>query len=577
MKISRAELVKLQQAIAEGRAPTPPSDGEFYWHPKMRLGLRLYNSRRGTWLVKYRNERGLEKTHKIGDAAVLNVTFAEAAARKVLGRVAHGEDPQGDRQAARARPTKTVGALCDEFFQEARAGHTRTQYAHSTLRGYVNAARLHLGVLRGMQADELDAQAVVNRIREINKQHGAYSANHFRALLASVYNWARTVYPKTIVLNPVTGTWRPNQPESTGQALTIEQLGAIWRACETLEAMAVPMCRNGQVAKWSRVAGADDDLIGIMQAAKLANFDRKTLANAVRDGKLSLVVNPQRVRPAGTPAHGRIPHCTTVGELNRYIDALTMRSRRGDYAKIVRLLILLGCRFSEIAALRRSEFDLDKRFLHIKTKLPDKRRRIKSRGGKTKDLVLYLPQAAVDIIASVKGDREMLFGSVENGILSNGVGKDDLDDIICSSEGGDPQVLRDWRKMISATSRQLNLNSRNPEVIKAVLKTAEGRALYEKLVPKPWRHHWLRHSFITHLKQTLHIRRDLVEAMANHAEGGQAATYTHTTLDGKPNEDFLAQQKPALDEWAKIIREAADRIERKAVNVTSLFPAKTAA
>src|SRR5262249_21938379 len=139
MKVkTRAELVQLQQAIAEGRAPTPPSDGEFYWHPKMRLGLRLYNSGRGTGLVKYRNDRGLEKTHKIGDASVLNVSLAENAAKKVVGKVALGEDPVGDRQQKRARPTKTVGALCDEFFQEARAGHTRTEYARSTLRGYVN-------------------------------------------------------------------------------------------------------------------------------------------------------------------------------------------------------------------------------------------------------------------------------------------------------------------------------------------------------------------------------------------------------------------------------------------------------
>ena len=483
MKISRAELVKLQQAIAEGRAPTPPSDGEFYWHPKMRLGLRLYNSRRGTWLVKYRNERGLEKTHKIGDAAVLNVTFAEAAARKVLGRVAHGEDPQGDRQAARARPTKTVGALCDEFFQEARAGHTRTQYAHSTLRGYVNAARLHLGVLRGMQADELDAQAVVNRIREINKQHGAYSANHFRALLASVYNWARTVYPKTIVLNPVTGTWRPNQPESTGQALSIEQLGAIWRGCEMLAAMAVPMCRNGHVWKPLRhIDGPADKLYSCNAVGRLTGLNIKTVRKALDDGILR-GARPQIV-PKGQWKTARL---VSAGEINRYLDARPERSRRGDYAKIVRLLILLGCRFSEIAALRRSEFDLDKRFLHIKTKLPDKRRRIKSRGGKPKDLVLYLPQAAIDIIASVEGDREMLFGSVENGMLSNGDTKDDLDDIICSNEGGDPQALRDWRKMILATSRQLELHHRSPKVMEAVLKTAEGRALYERLIPKPWR------------------------------------------------------------------------------------------
>jgi len=134
------------------------------------------------------------------------------------------------------------------------------------------------------------------------------------------------------------------------------------------------------------------------------------------------------------------------------------------------------------------------------------------------------------------------------------------------------RLSRAMHSALATAAASLGVNK--SELVRAVVM----RALRdEQLARAAIDEHWLRHSFITHLKQTLHIRRDLVEAMANHAEGGQAATYTHTTLDGKPNEDFLAQQKPALDEWAKIIREAADRIERKAVNVTSLFPAKTAA
>jgi hypothetical protein len=58
MNATRVELVNMQQAISGGRPPKPPTDGEFYWHPKMRLALRLYSSGRGTWIVKYRNERG---------------------------------------------------------------------------------------------------------------------------------------------------------------------------------------------------------------------------------------------------------------------------------------------------------------------------------------------------------------------------------------------------------------------------------------------------------------------------------------------------------------------------------------
>ena len=373
MKCTRAELVKLQQTIAEGRLEKlvelrqsmtqrtsgvlpdrPLEDGEFYWHPKFRLALRVYNSGRGIWICKYRNKRGLERTHGIGSATVINTTMAETAAKLVLGKVAQGEDPQGERAELLARPKITVGALCEQFFEEMRAS---PKMSFRTVRGYANSARRHLGALRNMQADELDAQAVVVRVREIAK-HSTYNADTFRAMLASVYNWAKLVYPATIVVNPVTGTWRPERKPTTGQALTMEQLGAIWRACEMVEGMAIPMLRNGQAAnRWDKVEGADDDLIGIMQAARLAGFDRKTLENAVRNGTLPLV-DPKGIRPAGANAHGRIPHCTTVGALNRYIDARAMRSRRGDYCKVVRLAMLFGARYGEMAGLRWSELPL---------------------------------------------------------------------------------------------------------------------------------------------------------------------------------------------------------------------------
>jgi hypothetical protein len=99
MRVERAELVKLQQAVAEGRLDKvkelrlvmaaqrasvgqgPLEDGEFYWHPKFRLALRVYNSGRAIWICKYRNKRGFERTHGIGNATVLNTTMAENAAR----------------------------------------------------------------------------------------------------------------------------------------------------------------------------------------------------------------------------------------------------------------------------------------------------------------------------------------------------------------------------------------------------------------------------------------------------------------------------------------------------------------
>jgi integrase len=473
----------------------------------------------------------------------------------VLGKVAQGEDPQGARAELLARPKITVGALCAQYFAEKR---TSPSMASSTIKGYASVAKNHLGALRHLQADELDAQAVVVRVREIAKQ-SEYTADTFRAMLASVYKWAMTVYPSIIVASPVSGTWRPERQPTTGRALTIEQLGAIWRACEMLDGMAMPMCRNGHImSRPHKVEGAEGDLIAIRRFAHLTGFNHKTLRKAVTDGKLQLATpSPQQISKAQPRRHGPAPHFTTVGELNRYIDTRAVRSQRGDYSKVVRLAMLFGARYGEMAGLRWSEITrplgdadplpldtdptlrpsereslraISQRVLHIKT-IPDGapvgHRRIKSRGGKPKDLILYLPDAAIEILKSIprQANRDLVFGSGQYGARANG------------------HLTRD-------------LNS--------IIKDNEGEAF-------KWKHHWMRHAFSTRLKEILGPQASsLVELMVNHVLKGEAATYTHTR--------FLEQQKPVLEMWAQRIRDAADRVDTSRSNVRNLFapPAETA-
>jgi site-specific DNA-cytosine methylase len=106
-------------------------------------------------------------------------------------------------------------------------------------------------------------------------------------MLASVYKWALGVYPNEIKVNPVTGTWNPPRMKSTGQSFSMEELGAIWRACETLEANAPAMCRNGQAFKpGQRVDAPDDQVISCREAGRLTGFDSDVFCNAVKDGRL---------------------------------------------------------------------------------------------------------------------------------------------------------------------------------------------------------------------------------------------------------------------------------------------------
>jgi integrase len=86
-------------------------------------------------------------------------------------------------------------------------------------------------------------------------------------------------------------------------------------------------------------------------------------------------------------------------ELRKVWNACDMQT---DFGKIVRLLILTGCRRQEIGGLRWSEVDLDKGTITI----PGER----TKNGRTHTLTL--PDMAMEIIRSVhqRVDREQLFG-----------------------------------------------------------------------------------------------------------------------------------------------------------------------
>src|SRR5262249_44270072 len=542
MNKTRAEWVTMRQAIAAGHPPTPASDGEFYWHPKMRLGLRLYNSGNAIWIVKYRNERGFERSHKIGNAAVLNLTFAEDAAKKVIGKVGLGEDPAGDRQQQRARPRLTVRAMCFRYIDE--MGRSRDK-SPGTVYGYRSVAQHHLGALANLQADELTRADISNRIRELIEVPrgkrgvpggGANITHRLRSMLSTVFNMA--MKDGLMDENPVVGTRRPEiVVKRPPQALTIDELGAVWRACETMAKRWPPRFSGnvfgGEKPIPANSIRADTVLMTRIEAARQSGISKQTIWHAIKTGKIKTVwrrdmpdEHPLKIRQG----YHRRTYLISAAELRRFTESRgsQMRSPQFEYSVIVRLLILTGARYFEIAGLRWDEVDLDNGIINIKTVTEHGQRRVKSRGGKPKDLVLYLPQLAIDILKTVeRRPGSCLFGNNQRrrdnelgvlkrtGLLQSAGFKKELDQTIAAS--GD--------------------------------------------TVRPWPLHWLRHTFTTHLNE-MGIDARVIEAITNHLGpqiSAMAARYTHTK--------YPDEQRRVLKVWAQRIRNAADRVEVAAANV----------
>jgi len=178
------------------------------------------------------------------------------------------------------------------------------------------------------------------------------------------------------------------------------------------------------------------------------------------------------------------------------------------YSAIVRLLILLGGRYSEIAELRWDEVNLDQNTLRIEGEgTPE------HRGTKNKhDLVLPLSPMAVAIFREIKRrpGRDFVFGDGPRGMDNS----------------------HDMKRRLGA-----------------LIAKAEGAPL------KPWRHHDLRHTLSTSMNG-MGIDPRIVETIENHRSGhrrGIAGRYNHAMYE--------KQVKQALEAWAQTIRNVADGVD----------------
>jgi integrase len=110
--------------LREVRALGP---GEIVWDTAVvGFGARRQKGDAVTYLVKFRTTGGRQRWHKIGrHGAPWTPDEAREQAKRILGDVANGADPAGEKQAA--RKAKTVAELCDLYLADAVAGRLLTR------------------------------------------------------------------------------------------------------------------------------------------------------------------------------------------------------------------------------------------------------------------------------------------------------------------------------------------------------------------------------------------------------------------------------------------------------------------
>ena len=115
----------------------------------------------------------------VGRAGRVTPDQARRLAQELLGRVAAGDDPAGERAEARSLPR--LGDACEDYIV---SGHGR---AVSTERGYRRYRALYLGDWLSRPLDAITRRDIESRFRLLTERHGEIPANQCLSFLRSVY------------------------------------------------------------------------------------------------------------------------------------------------------------------------------------------------------------------------------------------------------------------------------------------------------------------------------------------------------------------------------------------------------
>jgi integrase len=233
--------------------------GETIWDADHKEAVRGFGVRRQRgnpfYVIKYR-VFGRQRFVTIGPhGAPWTPDKARREAKRLLGLVADGKDPQAEKIEARAKAADTIGKVADDYLRQAKKKLKPRSYVETERHLCVNWKPLH-----PISVFHLRRRQVAQRLSEITAERSGVVASRARAALSAMFNWAiREGYD--IPGNPVFGSNRPAEPKSRERVLTDGELADIWRACGDDD--------YGRIIKLLALTGQRRDEVGSMCWAEI--------------------------------------------------------------------------------------------------------------------------------------------------------------------------------------------------------------------------------------------------------------------------------------------------------------------
>jgi len=212
------------------------------------FGLRIRAGAGGkllrTWVFQYRCD-GAQRRMRIGSADVMGIEAARQAARKALGAVANGQDPQGKKDDDKDK--LTLRKAVDQFLA-VKQNELRPNTIFETTR-YLTGE--YFEALHDKPLDAIKRADVATRIVAIAQKSGSATAYLARAKLSGFFSWALTM--GMVEASPVVGAYTPPKNKPRERVLSDIELAAIWRAAgedafgKIIKLMILTACRREEI------------------------------------------------------------------------------------------------------------------------------------------------------------------------------------------------------------------------------------------------------------------------------------------------------------------------------------------
>jgi integrase len=244
-----------------------------------------YRLRRGasnkilrSWVCQYKRA-GATRRITLGSAQVLGAEAARAAAKKLLAKVALGEDPQGARVDRRGKDLLTLRSQVTEYLA-ARESELRPRTLVE-VRRYLTDPR-YFGPLHRLPLDTITRRDISARLVAIARQSGTSTAARARGALSAFFAWCLRM--GVCEANPTIGSVAPAASKGRDRVLSDDELARIWRACgdddygRIIKLLTLTSCRRAEIGNlaWKSEVDLERGTITI-SAARSKNHRAHTL------------------------------------------------------------------------------------------------------------------------------------------------------------------------------------------------------------------------------------------------------------------------------------------------------------